>query len=539
MKHPISIYGSHDSSVCVKISADEYRVYELERITGVRHYSLNSDPNAIHVIEDIFRFIEKEHGYGFGSYSSLFYSECNKNTLDAIIHYFRPDHVEKMQHHFGHAACAIWESPFPEALIISFDGGGTDNEGNTFFNIFEGKKSDNSFKKIASLPLHICHAYTMVAQPLECIKKTGPESYLSWAGKIMGLVAYGTVRTEWIPYFKKYYQGNIDDKTLCQLYLDLGFDTGLLMNSVTDFQVQAEIAATSQHVFEMVFIDAVMPYILKSDLPVCITGGGALNVLLNQRMHDHLDSFNKQKMFVPCNPNDCGLALGFMLIRFPPDSGVMAPIAYAGFPLIRLSDSDLSDKMNIDGDGLSITKRKCGVGNLAMLLVDGLVIGFIQGSSEVGPRALGNRSILAYPSSKGVWDHLNEIKYREIFRPLSPVCIRENIGSFVSSPYDSQYMTYSQKVHEFLSSIAIAHNDGTARMQTVTRQENKVLYDLLEQVAECTGFGVLINTSFNSKGRPILTSVAEALDILRETDLDGVWIEGALYTKSERKIFRY
>lgn len=548
MKSSIAIYGSHDASVSVRISSDEYKVYELERITGKRYYSLSRDTEYKSVLDMIHNFLETEHG--ITEYDSIFYCECDKHILNYIAKKFSPAHVEKMQHHFGHAACGLWQSDFDEALIISFDGGGWDIDGITYFNIFLGDKKTNSFKKIGSLPLDICSAYTMVAYPLASIEKKDIESYLAWAGKIMGLAGHGQVQERFKDAMRAFYYGNIDMAALTKLYSAIkpACSKPLTVNCIDGFSLEADIAATSQSVFEEIFFSAIQPYIHRYDLPIIITGGGALNVINNQSIYNKLGD---RKLFIPCNPNDCGLALGFMLLRYPPDTGKLSPITYSGFPILDKDDLLIVKKSfkEVDGlkeiipahalipfDGEINEGTQCSIKDLAELLVDGQIIGIIQGGSEVGPRALGNRSILAYPQGD-VKEKINsKIKFREWYRPLSPVCRWEDADKYFHGPTDSKYMTYSQKVKTFLNK-SIVHADDSARLQTVTQEQHPMIHELLSEVNALTGCGILINTSFNSKGKPILTTIKEALQVLKDTELDGVWVrtddhrEGYLFIK--------
>ncbi len=563
MKQSIAIYGSHDANISIRVSGDSYRVYELERLTQKRYYSLNKDGDYKSVLDTMFDLLKKDHG--FTEYDSIFFCECDPHILSYIREKFAPAHMEKIQHHFGHAACALWQSPFEQALIVSFDGGGWDIDGITYFNIFLGDKNGNTFEKIGKLPLDICSAYTMVAYPLEAISKTGMDSYLAWAGKIMGLAAYGEVKEGWIRFFKDFYYGNIDFDSLCQLYdrildhedieISLSMRGEKYLNYIKNFQLQADIAATSQAVFEEIFIQALEPYLHKYDLPVCLTGGGALNVINNQKMHDYLKKDFDRKIFIPSNPNDCGLSLGFMFLRYPPDSGKLSPVTYSGFNILDRDIVFKDDKGVIKADNIYNIKgewkiydrigKHCNLDELAKLLVGGKIIGFMQGNSEVGPRALGNRSILAYPmevnneqltvnnKKENVKDFINDkIKFREWYRPVSPVIRREDVGIYFSSPHESEFMSYSQRSIHYMSGVSFVHRDNTARVQTVTEDQNKNLHDLLTIIHEKTGHGILINTSFNSKGKPILTTIKEALKVLDETELDAVWIEGFLFEKT-------
>jgi carbamoyltransferase len=157
--------------------------------------------------------------------------------------------------------------------------------------------------------------------------------------------------------------------------------------------------------------------------------------------------------------------------------------------------------------------------DVASILKDDKIIGFIQGGMEVGARALGNRSILADPKGIDKKDKVNEVKRREAYRPFAPVCRLEDAETYFDSiRYDNlSYMNFAIKTREeHIDKLrAVTHVDGTARVQTVTREQNEILYDLLTEFD-----GVLLNTSFNVKGSPILNTLKEAFYMLDETTLD-------------------
>ncbi|HYE67517.1 MAG TPA: carbamoyltransferase C-terminal domain-containing protein, partial [Anaerovoracaceae bacterium] len=154
--------------------------------------------------------------------------------------------------------------------------------------------------------------------------------------------------------------------------------------------------------------------------------------------------------------------------------------------------------------------------------------------SECGPRALGNRSIICDPSGAGKKDLINEkIKHREWFRPFAPVVKAEDVEKYFDFSGESRFMSYAPTVRtEYIDIIpAVVHKDATARVQTVTRAQNKFLYNLLDEFERISGIGVLLNTSLNIKGLPILTTLRDAFDVWNSTELDALYIEGWLFEK--------
>ena len=164
---------------------------------------------------------------------------------------------------------------------------------------------------------------------------------------------------------------------------------------------------------------------------------------------------------------------------------------------------------------------------VAQHIADGDVVGWFQGRMEFGPRALGNRSILADPRSAEMKDVLNRrVKFREYFRPFAPSVLADRAGELFAPPDASPFMLRAQRTREDQRAIvpAVTHVDGTARVQTVTRTSNPLYYRLIEEFAKRTGVPCVLNTSFNVRGEPIVNSVADALKCFFTTDMDVLFV---------------
>ena len=167
--------------------------------------------------------------------------------------------------------------------------------------------------------------------------------------------------------------------------------------------------------------------------------------------------------------------------------------------------------------------------------VEGKIIGVARGRSEHGPRALGNRSIICNPAIPEMKDTLNEkVKHREWYRPFAPVVRLEDVSKYFEWQRESRWMSFCPKVREEWREklSAITHIDGTARVQTVTREQNEWLYDLLTEFEKQSGIGVLLNTSFNVDGKPILSTIRDAFSILEKTEMDGLIIQNYYFKKT-------
>jgi carbamoyltransferase len=180
---------------------------------------------------------------------------------------------------------------------------------------------------------------------------------------------------------------------------------------------------------------------------------------------------------------------------------------------------------------------------VAHLLADGNVVGWFQGRMEFGPRALGARSILANPTDPGMKDKLNaKIKHREQFRPFAPSVLKEAASTYFdfdgrSTDRESPFMLLVAKVRPDKQHLvpAITHADGTARVQTVGREQNSRYYDLIEAFGKLTGVPVLVNTSFNVRGEPIVCTPAEAFNSFSHTDMDYLVMGDALIPASSKR----
>lgn len=517
----ISLYGSHDSSLCFNPSPNEFRIYEFERFLKKRYCSLNeeSDSTFIDAITYVKNLIDQE--YGKQEYESLFYGQLSSERLQMVMNIFGFTHVEEMSHHLSHAAGALYQSSFDKALIISHDSGGHEmQDGIQTFCIFVGDKSqpfNHVVQRLANIPLDAAGGYTMTAVPLAEIYKTDVYSrYLSYAGKLMGLCAYGNIHHEWIEAFAAYYYRPVNIESLERLGKEISLDFSTI-NTISG-QTSYDVAATSQYVFQQVVINAILPFVERYQLPIILTGGGALNVLLNEKLRTL-----PYPVFVPVNPNDCGLSFGMMCLRNPPTQTVN--VSYSGFGILDINKlPDYAEKFKA---------RPIHIRELARILCAGKIVGVMRGNSECGPRALGNRSILAWPG-EGIKDKINnQIKFREEWRPLAPVVRLEDAKMYFSPACVSPFMSYSPWVDvPYRNKIpAVVHKDTTARVQTVTEEQNEFLYALLTCVEVIKDIGILLNTSFNIKGKPILTTIEDAIEVWQTTDLDCLFIEGHLFEK--------
>ncbi|MEU8526825.1 carbamoyltransferase C-terminal domain-containing protein [Streptomyces sp. NPDC048629] len=264
---------------------------------------------------------------------------------------------------------------------------------------------------------------------------------------------------------------------------------------------------------------------------LCIGGGVATNCVSIGRI---IDAGVFEEVFVPPAPGDAGTAIGAAIAVHhdghgrQPVSGVTRA-CYLG-PSFEGAALDLTRWPRLQKKALGSDVAEF----LAEQLANGLIVGLFQGRVEAGPRALGNRSILASPREPGVVERLNAtVKFREPFRPFAPMVLAERAAEFFTLGQEAPYMSMASGVTDKARELvpAIVHANGTSRLQTVTRSQNPFMHEVLSAVARRTGVPVLINTSLNVKGKPICGTPAMALDCLANSGLDALLLEGRWITK--------
>ena len=529
----VSVYGSHNAAVAIYYKG-RYAVIELERWmniknVGLLHYFPISEPDKyLHQIVSYLLSLtgEQEIGVYLTNFADAFSSDP---ALKTALPGFKFHKYSRFDHHEAHAACSFYQSPYDEALTFTFDGGGD----NGYFNVYLTDRK-NGVRLLDKFNQDLGFAYMILADHMEDIRREGlGMGSLVYAGKLMGLCSYGNVREEWLPAFNEFYEffNYTGDSLLGGVKArQTGVPWLMQQLGVEDFtpdtrfsgQFEWDLAATTQYVFEQQFYKFAQPFLDEyADLPVTLSGGCALNVLLNARLLNERNG----KVFVPPNPNDCGIALGGLLGYIKPQTQV--DVTYAGVPVLDSADID-----NYINSGKYDVINNVQPKELAHVIKAGKIIGVIQGNSEHGPRALGNRSIICNPVGD-MKDVLNaKVKNREWYRPFAPIVRLEDTQKYFHFPEgaESRHMTFVAEIRDEYKSVipAVVHEDGTGRLQTVSREQNPFIHQLLTEFAEISDHGVLLNTSFNVNGKPILSTLKDAFSILDDTELDGIYYLGNL-----------
>ena len=258
---------------------------------------------------------------------------------------------------------------------------------------------------------------------------------------------------------------------------------------------------------------------LKRGMPLLISGGCGLNCDWNSKWRD---SGLFSEVFVPPVANDSGSAIG---------TAIDAQFHFTGNPKVTwdvYSGPAFLDNEPVDGT--MFDQREACPELVAEMLASDLILGWVSGRCEIGPRALGNRSILAAPFKASTRQRLNVIKQREQFRPIAPVCLEEEAAKWFGCSGPSPFMLYTYRTSTD-ALAAVTHVNQTARLQTVSASSNRPMFDLLKAFKRKTGYGVLCNTSLNFKHKGFINSVSELSDYTLNHELDGFVIDNRLYLR--------
>lgn len=433
-------------------------------------------------------------------------------------------------HHLTHAAAACYSSPFEEALCVIADGYG-EGSSTAVFRYTQG--TINPIPGIiSSIPsLGIFFAKLCNACGFDSLK--GEE----W--KVMGLAPYGKLNEVLYDSLKKLMEvkdgGFIyKNKKLVQEH-EFELNKYLLKNWNNPYEA-ADLAYTGQLVFSELMAD-----LLNSVYKICpsenlvLSGGCALNSAFNGKVLELAPGF--KDCYVFCAPGDDGNAIGAALLAYYEDRNsekkpAKLQLPYLGSTISKITLNNLEKYSKLKR--VSLESGETIFEKVAAFLVEGKIIGWVQGRAEFGPRALGNRSILADPRLEDIKLRLNlEVKYREEFRPFAPAILHEYGSQYFENYQETPYMERALRFHpEAAEKVpGVVHVDGTGRLQTVKRDWNPRFYDLILAFFQLTGIPIILNTSFNVMGKPIVHTVEDAIAVFMTTGMDVLVIEDRIYLK--------
>jgi len=423
-------------------------------------------------------------------------------------------------HHLSHAASAYCFSGFERSLVFVADCCGEKSCTSLYLGTNEGLIKVRSF----DIPNSLGMLYTIITKHL------GFDSFKD-EYKVMGLASYG--RDTYRETFKRFVTydqfGNytIDRKRLFNLESILG-PARQKGEEIT--QQHKDIAKTLQSIIEEIVINILKYYREKLNVKcLCMAGGVALNCVMNGKIYD---SKIFEKMFVQPVSSDAGTSMGAAALAYYKYSGNMQ-ILWDNMYLGREYSNEYIKNILSAAKLNFVYYSDCELAKvLALKLSSGQIGGLFRGRMEAGPRALGNRSIIANPIPQDTLKRINGLKGREMFRPIAPIVKEDSFDSYFEGK-KNRYMLYTCRVKREVQELipAITHVDLTSRVQTVAIESNPFLYMLLDEFQKISKMPILVNTSLNFRGKPIIESPADAIGSFFSSGLDFMVIGNFLLEK--------
>ncbi|OBJ54895.1 carbamoyltransferase C-terminal domain-containing protein [Mycobacterium sp. 1423905.2] len=438
-------------------------------------------------------------------YLRTLYAQRAPRFLASAVPGLNPAAFQHVRHHVAHAASTALASPHPDTAVLVVDGRGERTS------MLAGVYRDFKLDVLASQPLphSLGLFYESLTEHLGFARSS--DEY-----KVMAMASYG--RPRFIDQLRK------------KVYTcsDGGFRTDPIdwdelaprrEPGATDLDpIHADLACSVQRVVEDVLLELVGWLRDRADGDaLCLAGGVALNCVANSRIHAE-GGFDR--IWVQPAAGDSGTALGAALSLAAGFGEQIAPMPTA---LLGRGWSDEQIKATLDEAAVPYERPEDFAGAVGDALADNQLIGWFQGRSEFGPRALGARSLLADPRAAANLERLNAVKGREQFRPVAPMVLAERAAEIFSrGPLPSPYMLFVHDVAEAWRDRipAVTHVDNTARIQTVEQSDNPRLHATISRFADRTGVPVVVNTSFNTAGRPMVDSPRDALEVFGSSPID-------------------
>ncbi|ACY18763.1 carbamoyltransferase [Haliangium ochraceum] len=555
MSKVLGIYGGHDCGACLLVDGSVRVMIEEERLNRFKH-GRPATARGAHTPGLPLRVLPSLRVPWRSLTYCLRHAGISLDELDAVVisdpmlaellPMLAPERIMVVaQHHLVHAHTAFWPSGFDEAAVLVLDG-----DGEAYINGYEAESGyvftrdahyeifKNTYERDAD-GTHLGLGW-MYANISALLGFSSPHSLLDEAGKTMGLAAYGGaepwLQEPWIAShgyaldFSGFSAWVAKHGLQSEFALDGKSRLGKGEDGVS--ATAANLAWKVQHELEEALVHLARELRAATGLTkLCLAGGVALNSVANgllsrEKVFD--------EVFVQPAASDCGQALGLAYmghvalckrearpVQIPRAEHVYLGASYSrGHIAALLERSQLAHREYDDESAL--------IAAAAEELAGGGIIGWFHGGSEVGPRALGHRSILAAPTGAQVKDMVNErVKFREGFRPFAPSVLAERAAEIFEVHGDCRFMLTVVRVREpWRERIpAVVHVDGSARLQIVAPEASPRFHALLSRYEEISNVPVLLNTSFNLRGMPIVESPLDALRCFLLTDMRALYLE--------------
>lgn len=553
MRIALGIHVGHDRGACIIKDGEVIAALANERIDRIKYsQSLKIPFETINVLLKYCNLeISSVNSIGI---SGVAFEETKMLNWykSEFFNYYKCHYIpfRLVSHHEAHAYSTYYSSGLNNSLIFVFDGGGdflfSKQEAETIYLGKNGKitEIDRRLQNMAVRHMkdEINHVFPLMPEYVQNLEMSLARKYsqitrllgfgFGQEGKTMGLASYGKSLLD----FSKL---NFNDLNYSVTYKDIIKDLYIMQLKGGKtfkeyiYEERENIASTVQSFIEHAVISIILNYTKKYNIKnICLAGGLFLNCLTNHKVLEQCDLDNA--FFLPSSGDD-GQALGCAYYAYIHEFGYDLPIKI-NLPYLGTSYSELEVKKAIDEKGLKYTKYDDA--SLASILADYIsnnkIVAFHRGKTELGPRALCHRSILANPSNPRMKDILNNrVKHREPFRPFAPTVIEEEQHQYFDLLQNSPYMLLATSVkEEYRKQLAsITHVDNTARVQTVSKKNEPFIYNFLLELKKRTGFPIVLNTSFNIAGQPIVERPTDAIDTFLVNDIDVLIVSNYVITK--------
>lgn len=553
----LGINLGHDRGVAIVKDGILIGAIAQERIDRIKHSpSIEVPYEAINELLKYLNILFDEIRYIGISSTAVDSKNLINFYADKLKEYYNCDNFElvAVPHHLSHALAAYHTSNFNNAVILVADGGGETlgsmEESESIF-IAEEMKIYTAEQRLQCGYMHPMsrpHNYLypfinreLVTEPVSIGKKYEQITQLigfgkNGEGKTMGLAAYGKDIVE---------KPVIAAKNL-NFELKFGdmiteIEAKTISENKSYFQYikenSANIAFSMQKYAENQVLEIIKYIKVKYHAKnICLAGGLFLNCPINHRI---LEEISDITLHICPATGDDGQAIGNAFAAFKrfnlPIKNSCSVLPYLGISYTDEQITKALKKKNLKFDFLSDEQLSIAI---AKEIYNNKIVAVCFGRSEVGPRALCHRSILANPCWEGMKDYLNErVKHRERFRPFAPVVKADYQYKIFDLKQDSPYMLFSAKVKDEYRSVipSVTHVDGSARIQAVSRQNNKLMYSILDEFEKISGVPVILNTSFNDNGEPIVETPEDAIKTFLLTNIDVLILNNYIVYKDKQQ----
>jgi carbamoyltransferase len=561
MGYTLGIHVGHDASCAIVSRGSVIAAVQQERISRRKHDGSEGLSNSLPVyaclqaagiklsdIDHIVSSFQMVAPGGFGLHRPL---------IDPDFELFDPwdsRHIV-VSHHLAHAYCTFYSSGFDDAVVMICDLGGSSTlDGKDFHQPFGEWFGEMTRLDNASTVLTECFSIyeatrdRMVFRERDfCVPHSVPESFVQNVGSLYDNVARCIFGHEdahgQLMALAAFDDPQEDDKNKLSAsdIIEVTPQNNVIFRNDWQHKIrwgvttrqQANLARACQTATE----DALMAYARRarkaSSNNIAVAGGVFLNILANTEI---AASGLFEKYYVPSAPHDAGISIG---CAFFGDARFSKRRHHSRIPVCdrlgRLYGQD-SIRQELTRYSQVVSYSTPSTHEIAAMIADGAIIARWGGRAEFGPRALGGRSLIGSPLLPEIKDRMNNIKGRQSWRPVAPIVTEENVNEFFDGPTESLYMTFAHMIRadHRKALAALHHPDGSTRAQTLPKEHDPALHELLVEFRNLTGYPILVNTSMNGAGEPIIETPREALRFfLTYEDIDALLLESSLAVRRQ------